>query len=344
MGPPPDPEDMARMLQNPQFASALNEALSNPALVENMIQQNPLLRDMGPQMRQMLQSPEFRRMMTDPEQMRSMMQMQRMFGGGPFGMGGGGSSGNNAFPAPGVTDTTPASHQQQNQTQQQAQQRAAPFNPFAAFTQAQGQGNQPPANPFASLFNPALFGNTPAQTPPAAASTGQGTPTGQDTTTTATTQETTTAPSSNPPNTTQPSQSQNQPQFPFPNPNLMYNPQLLQNLLSSMTQNTPPTIDPTNPQQQSGSTPAAAGAGAGAEGGSNANPFAALMNPWLVNALEGNTSQTQSPPDTRPAEERYAEQLRQLNEMGFYEFERNVEALRRSGGSVQGAVEYLLTH
>ena len=51
-----------------------------------------------------------------------------------------------------------------------------------------------------------------------------------------------------------------------------------------------------------------------------------------------------APPDTRPPEERYAEQLRQLNEMGFYEFERNVEALRRTGGSVQGAVEYLLTH
>ncbi|KAL8640641.1 MAG: hypothetical protein Q9228_002468 [Teloschistes exilis] len=52
----------------------------------------------------------------------------------------------------------------------------------------------------------------------------------------------------------------------------------------------------------------------------------------------------QQPPDTRPPEERYAEQLRQLNDMGFYEFERNVEALRRTGGSVQGAVEYLLTH
>lgn len=70
------------MLQNPQFASTLNEALSNPQLIDMMIQQNPLLRDMGPQVRQMMQSPEFRRMMTDPEQMRSMMQMQRMFGGG----------------------------------------------------------------------------------------------------------------------------------------------------------------------------------------------------------------------------------------------------------------------
>jgi ubiquilin len=49
-----------------------------------------------------------------------------------------------------------------------------------------------------------------------------------------------------------------------------------------------------------------------------------------------------SPPDNRPPEERYAEQLRQLNEMGFFDFDRNVEALRRSGGSVQGAINQLL--
>ena len=48
------------------------------------------------------------------------------------------------------------------------------------------------------------------------------------------------------------------------------------------------------------------------------------------------------PADDRPPEVRYEDQLRQLNDMGFYEFERNVQALRRSGGSVQGAIEYLL--
>lgn len=49
-----------------------------------------------------------------------------------------------------------------------------------------------------------------------------------------------------------------------------------------------------------------------------------------------------SPPDNRPPEERYAEQLRQLNDMGFFDFDRNITALRRSGGSVQGAIEHLL--
>ncbi|KAL7786390.1 hypothetical protein V8C37DRAFT_405364 [Trichoderma ceciliae] len=88
-----------------------------------------------------------------------------------------------------------------------------------------------------------------------------------------------------------------------------------------------------------------------------ANPFAALFPPPAAggaNPFALNPEQFQqmmqmfapqaaaAPPDNRPPEERYAEQLRQLNDMGFYDFDRNVAALRRSGGSVQGAVEHLL--
>lgn len=99
------------------------------------------------------------------------------------------------------------------------------------------------------------------------------------------------------------------------------------------------------------------------QGQAAANPFAALfpppsgaastaadsfgMNPELYRQqmmqLLGVGAPPAAPPDTRPPEERYAEQLRQLNDMGFCEFERNVAALRRSGGSVQGAVEHLLS-
>lgn len=56
----------------------------------------------------------------------------------------------------------------------------------------------------------------------------------------------------------------------------------------------------------------------------------------------GQTPQAPQPQDSRPPEEQYSEQLRQLNDMGFYEFERNVRALRMAGGNVQGAVEFLL--
>ncbi|KAG4305135.1 hypothetical protein PORY_001305 [Pneumocystis oryctolagi] len=48
------------------------------------------------------------------------------------------------------------------------------------------------------------------------------------------------------------------------------------------------------------------------------------------------------PQQTLPPEERFQEQLRQLNELGFTNFDRNIRALGRSGGSVQGAIEAML--
>lgn len=87
------------------------------------------------------------------------------------------------------------------------------------------------------------------------------------------------------------------------------------------------------------------GAGnAGGAGGAGANPNPMGMNPETLQALlQGfGGGAAAAPPDNRPPEERYAEQLRQLNDMGFFDFDRNVAALRRSGGSVQGAIEHLL--
>jgi len=289
MGPPPDPEQMISMLQNPQFASTLNEALQNPQLIDMMIQQNPALRNMGPEVRQMMQTPEFRRMMTDPEQLRTMTQLQRMMGGGMPGMGGAGAS---AFPAPGVTDNTPGQEGNNRAAQPNAQ---LPFNPMAMLA----------GNPFAALFNPAAAG-----TPPPASST----PSAQGTTSTVTPSETQRS-------TPQPPQ---QPANPF-----LSNPALMNQMLQAMD---------TGGAAPTGTDPAA-------------NPFAALFGPGgIMGAMGGGAGAMGGAPpapvvqDTRPPEERYETQLRQLNDMGFYDFERNVEALRRTGGSVQGAVEYLLTH
>lgn len=74
------------------------------------------------------------------------------------------------------------------------------------------------------------------------------------------------------------------------------------------------------------------------------NPFA---NPEMWNLLgamaRGSNEAAQTrPADNRPPEEIYQTQLRQLNDMGFFDFDKNVKALRRSGGSVQGAIEELL--
>ncbi|GME84890.1 unnamed protein product [[Candida] boidinii] len=91
----------------------------------------------------------------------------------------------------------------------------------------------------------------------------------------------------------------------------------------------------------------AAGANATGDNASQqANPF---MNPELLNmflggagAGTGAAASAAAPVDNRPPEEVFENQLRQLNDMGFFDFDRNVTALRRSGGSVEGAIEALL--
>ncbi|KAL4913757.1 hypothetical protein BDW62DRAFT_191821 [Aspergillus aurantiobrunneus] len=300
MGPPPDADSMLQMLENPQFQSAINEALQNPAMIDMMMQQNPMLRDM-PGARQMMQSPEFRRMLTDPHSLRHMMQFQRAMGG----LGGGGAGGGGAFPAPGVTNTTPEENrdsQTSNGTNATPQQPL--FNPL--MTQGLGAGN-----PFAALFggnqgmgvNPAAGGQT------GAAQTESGGTTGSD----AGAEGQAAQNAQNPFRALNPalfgSQGGVNPFNPDHNP-LLRNPALLEQLMQSM-------------------------GGQAGEGGA-ANPFASLFG--------GPGFGSSAPQDNRPPEERYADQLRQLNDMGFFEFERNIEALRRAGGSVQGAVEYLLSH
>lgn len=333
MGPPPDPEHMINMLQDPNFASTLDEALQNPALIDQMIANNPMLRGMGPQVRQAMQNPAIRRMMTDPEMMRQATQMQRQMGGGMFG---GGVAGEGAFPMPGATDTTPG----------QGGERAAPaggntagmgaaqmntFDPFSMFgNMGAGQGGAPgaaAANPFAAIFQPSTAsGSSATSTTSPPPGERQGSAANTDT------------------NQQQQQQTQ-QPANPFAamaqNPmmqSLLQNPQLMQQMMQSMMGSRNPqqpgsnNSDPSNPSNPS-----------------QPNPFAALFGPGGMGSLGsggvgGFGGAPAAPPDTRPPEERYEDQLRQLNDMGFYEFERNVEALRRSGGSVQGAVEYLLTH
>lgn len=343
MGPPPDSDTMLNMLENPQFQSSINEALQNPQVIDMMIQQNPMLRDMGPGVRQMMQSPEFRRMLTDPNSIRSMMQMQRS-----MGMGGGGAGGEGAFPAPGVTNTTEGN--------QNTQQQDTPPNPFQM-----GQFGQLPqmglGNPFASLFggNPGANPFAPPAQPATTGTAGQteGSESTQNTTGRSTTGEA---------------------QNPFA---ALLNPSIFGgagqagagmggNVNPFNPQQNPFLRDPalmTQMMQAMGGQGGEGGAGqAGAGMGGNVNPF--LRDPALMGQMmqamggqggEGGAGAmpslfggggfgTPPPADNRPPEERYADQLRQLNDMGFFEFERNIEALRRTGGSVQGAVEYLLSY
>jgi len=279
MGAPPNEDQMADMLSDPATAQMMNEALSNPQMVDMMINSNPTLRAMGPAAREMLQSPFFRQMMTDPNMIRQAARMQRQMSGGAA-----------SFPAPGITDTTPSGAAGSVPPQPSTQNLPPLFggpnmaaNPFAslfgpqpgaagapASTSIPGQPAAIPPNPFAAMFqNAGAAGAGPGQETPAEGL-------------------------------------------------LDY-----QTLMSLM-------------QQQNVSRLGGAGAGAAPEAGAAANPFAML----------GDLGRFASPPpppaDTRPPEEVYATQLRALNDMGFFDFEQNVTALRRSGGSVEGAVEQLL--
>lgn len=301
-----NPEDFMRQLEDPNFQQLMREAMNNPQVIDMIINQNPQLRNM-PGARQILQSDYFRRMMTDPQAIRAMIQMQQGSPMGPFG-GGGGQA---AFPAPGVTNTTESRN---TPTEPNDQTQQAPPNPFAAL----GGGGNMGANPFASLFgSPFPF---PAQNTTTPASPNTASPTDVAN-----------------PNTETPQQQQQQNPFAA-----LLNPALFGQQQQGANPGTtsPPPLDPfgrPNPDalaqflQTMG-----AGAGAGAGGGNAGDNYGGLLD------LLGGNMPAAAPADNRPPEERYATQLQQLNDMGFYDFDRNIQALRRTGGSVNGAIEYLL--
>jgi ubiquilin len=310
MGPPPSQADILQQLDDPNFAQQMNEAMNNPAVIQ-MLENHPMVRD-NPLMRQMIRDPAMRRMMMNPQMIRAQMEMQRHMDGG--------NGGASAFPAPGMTDTTPgAANTGTNPAQ-------AASNPLAGLLGGAGAGGAAAgANPFASLFGPGGgFGTTPTTSPPPAASAGGGTPSGTT--------------------------DRNQPN-PFDNIMGLFNqPQAgagadtnpLAQMTAQMMQNPEMMRSAMNMLNAGGMPGAMPGATGGADAGASpANPFASLFGPG-GGAGMFQPPATQTPPDNRPPEERYESQLRQLNDMGFFDFDTNVTALRRSGGSVHGAIEFLL--
>jgi ubiquilin len=318
MGPPPSQEQMVEMLSNPAFAQMMNEALQNPAMIDMMIQQNPQLREMGPAGRQFLQSEQFRRMVTDPQSLRAMGQLQAAMGMGPFGGAGGG--GQEAFPAPGVTTTTAAENGEAGSSEARDNDQNNPS------TNSTGTNTVAPGpNPFTALFG---------MPPPTA---------NQQNT------ETTSPAPSQPPNPftalfgMPPPNSNQQPQPGQQDANAANNPAV--NPLLNI-QNNPlfqnPDLMNQFVQAMGGGSGGGTGAGAGNALGGNtggANPLANLANLFGGGGMGNPTA----PLDNRRPEERYATQLRQLNEMGFFDFDRNVQALQRSGGDVNGALEWLFS-
>ncbi|KAI1823259.1 hypothetical protein F4861DRAFT_510916 [Xylaria intraflava] len=213
------------------------------------------------------------------------------------------NSGQGSFPMPGVTDTTPGAG---NNNATNNNSGTAPANPWDPASLGMGAfGGQ--LGSLGGLFTP--FG---------VPSAGAGAGAGQTAATTGSTPGNTTAQTASTTNTNNagtgqgqggnPQGAQSTPPNPFAN--------LFGNLGGNQNAANPFGLPPMTPEAQQ-----------------------RLMQ--LI-GMEGSGA-SPLPTDNRPPEERYAEQLRQLNDMGFYDFERNVAALRRSGGSVQGAIEYLLS-
>lgn len=254
---------------------------------------------------EMIRNPEMRRMLFNPEMMRMQLQMQRAMGGGGQRM-----------QAPGVTDTTPQPNADGSATTPNAQSPAGSTpqqNPLAALLGGAGGAGGAGASPFGYLIGPQAgqqnqSNNTGSTSPPPA------------------------NPFANLFGTPATAGSEGQP----PNPiaemtrQMMQNPESMQaamNMLGGMGGGAGLGAGAGNATSPTGANPAA-------------NPFAALFGPGGFGGAGGLGSP--APQDNRPPEEVYEVQLRQLNEMGFYEFDRNVAALRRSGGNVQGAIEHLL--
>ena len=335
MGAPQGPEDMIQQLQDPHFAQMMNEALSNPQFIDMMIQSNPQLRAMGPGAREMIQSDHFRRMLTDPAALRQMFEFQRMMGVGPMG------GAQETFAMPGETTTTdPANRGAGNTQGQPGSPPTQQANPFAALMGGTGGGSGAGANPFAAMLNPAFMGQA-TQRPQTNTTQTPSAPANPSDSTSQIQQPSQTQPAANPfAALFNPGMFGAPPQGGNADPNAAANP-FANPMMQSMMQN--PEMMRNVMQMMGGGGGAAAPGAAGAGASPLADPNALLNMMNMFGGAGGGGFGSPEPPDNRPPEERYATQLRQLNEMGMVDFDRNIQALRRSGGDVNGALEWLFS-
>ncbi|KAG7095354.1 hypothetical protein E1B28_006113 [Marasmius oreades] len=136
---PNDPNMMQSMMNSPEVLQQMAGMMSNPAIVDQIIANNPQLQGMGPQVREIFQSEGFRNMVSNPETLRMMFNMSAAMrgGGSPFDAFAGGST--ETFPAPGVPGGTTG---------------GSNTTTFSTTPGATGANTASPPNP---LFNPAMM-------------------------------------------------------------------------------------------------------------------------------------------------------------------------------------------
>ncbi|KAK2459534.1 hypothetical protein APHAL10511_008440 [Amanita phalloides] len=153
-----DPNILQSMMNSPQLLQQMSSLLQNPEIVDRLIESDPRLAPHAAQMRETFRSPFFRELMSNPQVLQEMMQASnamREFGpGGP-----GGLMFPPLFPTSGAPGG-PAQPQTQQNTSPSAG-TTAPSQPSNLFSDAAtqgtvgtGQGQQP--SPFGT-FNPALM-------------------------------------------------------------------------------------------------------------------------------------------------------------------------------------------
>ncbi|KAL8092179.1 hypothetical protein AgCh_034470 [Apium graveolens] len=79
MGGVPDPSVMNNLLQNPGVSQMMQNLLSNPQYMNQILGTNPQLQsmfDMNPQLREMMQNPDIIRQLTSPEMMQALLSQQ----------------------------------------------------------------------------------------------------------------------------------------------------------------------------------------------------------------------------------------------------------------------------
>jgi len=156
---PNDPNMLQTMMNSPQFLQQMSGVMSNPAIIDQIIAQNPQLAAMGPQIREVFQSERFRELVSNPDSLRMMLQMSSVMGqSGGLPLGGFPAPGNpsGGFPAPGTPGnaTNPSSPASGSPPAQTLPSLASLFGPGAgAGTAPDGAGA---ASPFGS-FDPALM-------------------------------------------------------------------------------------------------------------------------------------------------------------------------------------------
>ena len=103
----------------------------------------------------------------------------------------------------------------------------------------------------------------------------------------------------------------------------MLNPEVMSSMMSGMGQNYPQGMKPTMQT--------------GAQTSQFTNPWAGNV-PGTASFAQPQTAQNQEPPSVR-----FASQLEQLKQMGFYDESMNIQALSYSNGNVNAAVDWLLS-